>query len=712
MTATYGARGRTGLGHGLGWLAIAAGAALLLPACGGSKKPTPPVVVAPPPPPAPPVKPPPKPAEPKPKELPKPASKPEKPKPEEKPPLPEDVSKWKAADYQRTKVENNSKLPEALAYLAKRFAGTANAEAAAQLVANLLKPEPPPAAAPGSPAAAPASQPVNVNTALLKAEIDALATLGSPLARKCLEGLVAGTVPSGDAKQAAEAALEALAKNPSAQSDEILYRLLTGRGQQRPAASGGLSADELQKKAYAVVLPTASADLRLKLAAFALEPTAPQEQQDTILKALQTQEPANIPAQILLYQNEATAQATKATLLGYFQGYSSEALARVMGMSPDDLGDTSGGGMRPTFGGPALTTLGGPRPEGPTKASDDLDLPYRMAKQFWGPKFTRIVTGQLADLPKLEKGAPTVILASTIPTDALRAALYKALRRRHEEGPRALEAAGLIDHVFCDPGLLGVLKSLPIKVPSASHIAGIATGGGRTATPNPRSPSGGGSRTAAANVKVSKQLSEEEWMMTCGSLARAICHRCDAVVNAKIAAKRKAGQRVDFQEATAKRPIELHPNAHVVAEYHLDWPEGLPNKEKLAGLPLDRMTIHYVRMEEKGKPRALEGYYRRKIEAEPTCPIPDGRWLESFHTAPARDRKISYDLLITLPKDAATAAQGVPPAAQRPAAKRPGEKTTEQEMDLVVELLYLDIKDPSGQFGDDTASGSGKDATE
>ena len=707
MTATYGASGRTGLRHGLGWLAMAAGAALLLPACGGSKKPNPPVVVAPPPP-APPVKPPPKPAEQK-KELPKPAAKPAEPKPVEKPPLAEDVSKWMAADYQRAKVENSPKLPEAVAYLAKRFAGTDNADAAAQLVANLLKPEPPPAAAPagapGSPAAAPAPPPVNVNSALLKAEIDALATLGSPVARKCLEGLVAGTVPSGDAKQAAEAALEALAKNPSAQSDEILFRLLTARGEPRPAAAGGLAADELQKKAYAVVLPTASAELRLKLAAFALEPTAPQEQQDTILKTLQTQEPANIPAQILLYQNEATAPATKTTLQGFFQAYSSEALAGVMGMSPDDLGDASGGGTRPTFAGPSLTTLGGPRPEGPSKASADLDLPYRLVKQFWGPKFTRIVAGQLADLPKLEKGASTVVLASTIPTDALRAAIYKALRRHCEEGPKALEAAGLTDHVFCDPGLLAVLKSLPIKVPSASHVAGLGAGGGRTQPTNPRSRSG------ASAGKVSKQLSEEEWMITCGSLARSICHRCDAVVNAKTAAQRKAGHRADFHEATAKRPIELHPNAHVVAEYHLDWPDGLSGKEKLAGLPLDPMTIHYVRMEEQGKPRALEGYYRRKIESEPTCPIPDGLWLESFHTAQARDRKISYDLLITLPKDAAAAAQGTPAAAQRPAAKRAGEKTAEQEMDLVIELLYLDVKDPSGQSGGESAE-SGKDAAE
>ncbi len=704
----------------VGRLAIVAGAVLLLPACGGDKKPNQAVFVAPAPmrpAPAPPVKPVPTPANQKPKgpvkAAPKPAEKPA----EKKPPLPEDVSEWRAPDYYRAKAENHPKLPEALADMAKRFAGSPRADAAAQLVANLLKPEPPPAAPagrPGGPAVAPRpASPVNVNSALLKAEIDALAVLGSPVASKCLEDLVAGEMPTSDGKQAAEAALEALAKNPSHQSDEVLYRVLTARGEQRPAVAGALAADELQKRAYTVVLPAASAELRLKLAAFALEPTTPQEQQETLLKVLQMQDPANVPAQFLLYQNEATANPVKASLLGYFQGYSSEALARVMRMSPDDLGDKSG--SQPTWNRPSVPMVAGRFPGGPSKAGDDPDLPYRLVKQFWGPEFTRIMTGQLADLSSLETGAPIVVLAGTIPTDAMRAALYKALRRHCEEGSKALEAAGLIDRVFCDPGLLAVLKSLPIKAPPPSHVAGAA----RTPAAEPRTRPGTPSRPGVPAVKVSKHLSEEEWMMTCGSLARAICHRFEAALRARIAAGKKAGQRVDFHDAAAKRPIELHADKHVVAEYHLDWPDGLSNKDKLAGLPLDPMTIHYVRIEERGKLHALEGYYHRKFAAGAACPLPDGLYLESFHTVQHTDRKTSFDLLITLPKDAAAAALGPAVAAQRPAvaAQRPAtktgsEKTADQERELVIEILYLDVKDPSGQSGGGAAAESGKDAPE
>ncbi len=484
MTATYSAT--------LGRLAMVAGAVLLLSGCGGGKKPSQPVAAAPaamPPVPVRPVKPLPAPAEQKPKATPKPE---EKPKPaEKKPPLPDDVSKWVAADYRRAKAENHAKLPEALAYMAKRFVGKPQADAAAQLVADLLKPEPPPAAAVGAlggPAVAPPASSLNVNTALLKAAIDALAVLGSPVARKCLEDLVAGDMPTSDGKQAAEAALEALAKNPSSESDEVLFRVLTARGDPRPAVAGASAADELQKKAYAVVLPAASAELRLKLASFALEPTTPQEQQETLLKVLQSQAPANVPAQLLLYEKEATTQPIKASLLGYFQGYSSEALARVMGMSPDDLGDKSG--SRPNWGSPSLPNVVGTFPGGPSKAGDDPDLPYRLVRQFWGPKFSRLVTGELADLSSLETGAPMVLLAGTIPTDATRAALYKALRKHREEGPKALETAGLIDRVFCDPGLLAVIKSLPRRVPLASHIGGPA----RTPPVNPRTKPGTPSR--------------------------------------------------------------------------------------------------------------------------------------------------------------------------------------------------------------------------
>jgi hypothetical protein len=284
----------------------------------------------------------------------------------------------------------------------------------------------------------------------------------------------------------------------------------------------------------------------------------------------------------------------------------------------------------------------------------------------------------------------------------MRAALYKALHKHREEGPKALEAAGLIDRVFCDPGLLAVVKSLPIKVPSPGHVAGPV----RTPAADPRTRPVTPSRTGVPAVKVSKHLSEEEWMLTCGSLARAICHRLEASVRAKIAAQRKAGGRpLDFRGAAAKRPIELHADKHVVAEYHLDWPDGLPDKEKLAGLPLDPMTIHYVRMEERGKPHFLEGYYRRKFTAGAACPLPDGLYLESFHTVPQTDRKISYDLLITLPKDTSA-------AAQRPAVKPASEKTADQERELVIEILYLDVKDPSGQSGGGAATESGKGAPE
>jgi hypothetical protein len=375
-------------------------------------------------------------------------------------------------------------------------------------------------------------------------------------------------------------------------------------------------------------------------------------------------------------------------------------------MSPDDLGDKSG--SRPAWGSPSLPNVAGTFPGGPSKAGDDPDLPYRLVRQFWEKKFTRIVTEQLADLSSLETGAPMVLLAGTIPNDAMRAALYKALRKHREEGPKALETAGLIDRVFCDPGLLAVIKSLPRRVPLASHVGGPA----RTPPVNPRTKPGTPSRPGAPAVKVSKQLSEEDWMLTCGSLARAICHRLEASVRAKIAAGKKAGQLVDFHDAAAKRPIELHADKHVVAEYHLDWPDGLSNKDKLAGLPLDPMTIHYVRIEERGKLHALEGYYRRKFAAGPACPLPDGLYLESFHTVQHRDRKNSYDLLITSPKDTSAAALGPAAAAQRPAAKPGLEKPADQERELVLEILYLDVKDPSGQSGGGAATESGKDAPE
>jgi len=182
------------------------------------------------------------------------------------------------------------------------------------------------------------------------------------------------------------------------------------------------------------------------------------------------------------------------------------------------------------------------------------------------------------------------------------------------------------------------------------------------------------------------------------TLLRALCKRFHGAAEARAEAV-KAGKQPEGEKPSSKRPFELEPGARVVAEYHLEWPCDLAGKEKLTGVPLDRMTIHYVRIEENAKPQTLLGLYRRKMSWT-EHPLEDGLWLEYFRTIPKTDRKSSIDLLITLPKD----------SMGRSTTSKDAEKPPDTEMDLVVQLLSLEIKDPEASPGQEPAAKSEPEA--
>lgn len=617
-------------------------------------------------------------AETKPKEEPKPPPKPEK--PPEKPPLPENISDWKTEEYRRAKQERDPRLVEAVQYLGEHFAGTKGAEAAARLLVSLIEPElPEEPAAKAAGKSVPAAQAVRQNpqnvAALVKAVADALAVNGSSLARQFLEQMIAGTLPTVDDKAAAEAALDSLAAHPSAENEDILLRVLTAPSRVRPEGRGKVTADELLKKALTLFPSTASDRLRLKLAEWVVGPEVSQEQHSRFDKFLQEQHPANLPAQVFLYQHETTPAKTKTMLEGYFTEYSSFSLAALLGIPVEQIG-----GGRGRSSGPAQPARS---PSG-EEAKRQAELPYALARQLWTPPFGSFLEGQLRKVESLEQGASLISLAGTFPTDTMRQALYKVLHKHREESPKALAAAGLPEKVVFDPGLLIVVKLMPRR----ETMPGKAASGQR--------PSGAGrSRTSRpAASKSTKQQVEEEWMAMCKALLRALCKRFHAAALAQAEAARRAGRPPDTEKLAAHRPLELHPDARVVAEYHLEWPDQLSGKDNLAAVPLDRMVVHYLRIEEKAKPRALRGYYERKMGSAEPHPLEDGGWLEYFRTVPNTTRKNSIDLVFSFPKD----------AAPKSAAKSETEKSADSERDLVVELLSIDLKDPESGPGEESAA--------
>jgi len=362
------------------------------------------------------------------------------------------------------------------------------------------------------------------------------------------------------------------------------------------------------------------------------------------------------------------------------------------------------------------------------------ELAYRVGKQLWSDQTVALVNTRLEGVQSLRDGAAEILMAGTVPTDAIRAKLYETLRAKWEEGSKSLESAGLGGAVITDPGFLTVLKSLPRKDQKPETVTalqrsrrdGASKGarGGSSTTPSPGRPTAGPSGPGQPGAgQQSGQTPDFQWMDACELLTRAMCEQFAA------AAKDAAAKGVTVAEST--RPVEIPPSANVTAEYHLDWPKGLSQPGGLAGVSPDPMTIHYIRMEQKSSPTKIFGYFRRRVFRPEEHPVSKGFWMESFRPVPKTDRQLSVDILVTRKEDiaekpasgqgATTSMPGMPPgmpgrpaggpptmsspmptggppgsgtAGKKQAAQR--ERAEKEEVgDLIVEILTVEVKSPA-----------------
>jgi len=570
---------------------------------------------------------------------------------------------------------------------------------------------------------------------------------------------------------------------------------------------GKLSAADLQTLALAVAKPIAKQEFRVKLATALTEKRTAEEFRGALLRFLLDPNPENLAAQFLLLKGDAIDAAAKATIGSYLTTYSSQALASLLGVPTLSLKGSQGvaagfpgpmSGMPPS--GPDAAMSSPPSIVPPTDASappsmppsspypgtseypgmgsgstgasqgisiielakqyaKDPELAYRVGSQLWGGDFVALVTSQLDEIPSLGAGASKIVLASTMPTDAVRAKLYEAIQKHWQEGPAALQAAGLGGAVLNDPGLLAIFKSLPRRDVSQDRLTPLqmrarerrssqgaggdpGAGGGQPgaddtkgrkkfgakkpkvgeAAAEPAAPAAGQPISGqpmpgqGAPGPQSGKSAEYLWMNASESLARAMCEQYAAA--AKAAAEK--GISVDQKS----RPIELPAAANVTAEYHLDWPKGLAQPDGLSGASPSAMTVHYVRLEQESSPVKIFGYFKRRIMRPVEHPATTGYWMESFRPLPKSDRKLSVDVLVTRKADlvakqpgaAATpgalgmpGAPGAPDAGAGPASSGPygaaGQQPGQRQQtewaeknevsELVVEILTVEVKSPS-----------------
>jgi hypothetical protein len=386
----------------------------------------------------------------------------------------------------------------------------------------------------------------------------------------------------------------------------------------------------------------------------------------------------------------------------------------VGGGAPGLTTESAGGGSSSVSLGPGA--MGGPAGYGPSglpgsfdtdAARAQLDNPaviYPVAKKLWDAAVARTVADRAQKVASLDAQSTTLALARTMPVDPVRAAMYKLLSAHFKDGPGGLlgegGAGGMVGgmvggavelgggfqlggaagapgaveapKVFCDPGLLVVIKSLPQpreEKPKRSSAA-------RRASPSALQIGGDEPPAAIGGTETEPAGPPEQWLKTSESLLVQLCQQCRAAATAP----------TEDAKAADKMPIRAHTRAKVVARYDLTCPADAAGK--LGEFKLDPIDIHYVRIEEENQYSRLEKHYRRLGKPRQRPFGPNGVRFDSLRDSKTPGYKLSTDVLITRSGGGA-GLLGDPGAAGRGRQKEPVEA-------MVVEILTIEMKDPTG----------------
>jgi hypothetical protein len=258
-----------------------------------------------------------------------------------------------------------------------------------------------------------------------------------------------------------------------------------------------------------------------------------------------------------------------------------------------------------------------------------------MASELWKPDFSGLLVQRLAQAGSLDESAASLVLASTMPLDSTRTAIWGLLTRGYEDGPRALEAAGLLARLN-DPGLVVLVKMLP------------------RAELRPKDNKGRQRRPEAEVAEL--------WQYACEDLVRAWCERFFA---ASRSGAQPSGQGPEM-------PIALHPNAELEAQYYLDWPTAAG--DKLTSVSTDPLKVYYVRTRQRARVSIVQDFYERKMSSPTVNAIQNGGWLESSQKLDDGWYR-SIDAVFTTVEDLSR-------------------KKITDEVDWTIELLVIDLRTP------------------
>jgi hypothetical protein len=678
---------------------------------------------------------------------------------------PEDIAQWKSDHYKSAKLENDPKLAEAVQHLDQPQ--WRESEDAAKLLASLLTLDEKPKAAEPAPTndgygggyggsgggAARSSdgyggggyggsgyggggygtttpEMAQIPPELAREVVAALGRNTSQWTGEALKKLLVGEVDTPLDKQSMFAeALHAMANNMRPQYEDTIFELATapqklikapennaqtassgatgygggyGGGYGSPGG-GALTVEWVRPELLREMEEWAPSTLRVRLARHLDNRDVTRETAEEFERILIADDPRNLPAQIVLFQNPLTSESTKQQIEQRLAQGSRGALAHMMGVEADGMGlggygvgNGSGYGgsgyggsgygrsgydggygrggnpprsIRPierqrTFHGFYLQEGRPSREEGrPSRdgggygggyggygssvaappEQDPTETYSQLAALLWTDDNADKLGDILLDLERLDTRADLVRILASMPTAGARRNLQKLFDKFQDEGPSSFTTAGLLGQNLMDPAFLLVAKK-------AYHDKETQRPARGRAAPQNDPYGGYGAAGGAAGLDPWEQEVETYVRFLSETLAQGESPwqaEATADVDGDAGAE-PAETGSDAEVDTGPRgamPVRLHRGAEVVEEYHARWPTDVA--DKLPGANIGPLEIHYVRIEEENRPAQLAASYRRQAGRKPIERTSDGGgWIDGLvENGPTGDRH-SIDIRI------------------------------------------------------------------
>lgn len=577
----------------------------------------------------------------------------------------DDYRQWTPEDFRAAKRENDPRVVRAVADWSAQHVQD---EAAGQLIVELLEAPDKSAPAeratinvesPGQPSLAtdddgfPLSSNATdrrANPQLAEACVAALGVNGSAAARKGLRRALLGTLATDLADQRlVEASLKALAVNRHPKNEDILLTVLAKSEQVRPSMIGDMDANLLQEACLRQVKNQSSARFRRAVAEELVASGTSGALRERLVTWLMAADFVNLPAQSVLYAGRNCDLDTRRKLEKMFTPFGKDAFLETLGRA--------------------------------AAANDSTDLPSmtdrsaQIAAEFWSPAFSQALSQRVREVDNLDAERDLLAFAASVPLAEVRKETALLLKRRWSTGAKAWEKSQVDVTKFLDPGLLLAVKALP-REDALAHRSSL---GDKAEKPR---------LTKSNNADVQRfqteQRAKEEWMTATENMIKAINDRLRAAsqgamggATATTAASSDCGalDAVSADSGESARgglPLRLPAAAHVINEYHLEWPRQWP--AQLGATPAPELVVHYVRMEQEERVNAAQGFYRRQLKKPDSRFIKQGSWLESVERLSDTGRLRSVDVTFS-----------------RPSEEPPRDRTAKEP--LVIDVLWIETPD-------------------